>query len=155
MTMRIILAILWGGLAAGLMDFCAAMTINRAPVLTIGKAIATGLYGKAAFKMGDGTGYLGIGLHFAMALLIAAIYVLAAERITAMRQNVLAFGLAYGIGIFVVMNYVVRPLSKAGVSHYSNPTIFLENLVAMLIFGLFVAYADRWFGPAPIKPTLH
>jgi hypothetical protein len=36
--MRIILAILFGGLSAGLMDFCAAMTINRAPMLTIGRA---------------------------------------------------------------------------------------------------------------------
>ncbi len=153
--MRIILAILWGGVAAGAMDFCAAMTINRLPALTIGKAIATGLHGRASFKMGDGVGWQGVGLHFAMSLLIAAIYVLAAERLTAMRQNVLAAGLLYGVGVFVVMNYVVRPLSKAGVSHYPNPTILAENIVAMLIFGVFIAYADRWFAPASIKPTLH
>lgn len=150
--MRILLAILFGGLSAGLMDLCAAMTINRLPALTIGRAVATGLYGKASFKMGDEVGYLGVGLHFAMSLLIAAIYVLAAERIAAMRQNVLAAGLLYGVGVFLVMNYVVRPLSKAGISHYPNPTIFAENLVAMLIFGVFVAYADRWFTP---RPTLH
>ena len=35
--MRIVLAILWGGLAAGLMDFFAAMTMNRLPALTIGR----------------------------------------------------------------------------------------------------------------------
>jgi hypothetical protein len=152
---RIVLAILFGGLSAGLMDFCAAMTINRAPMLTIGRAVASGLYGKASFKMGDNVGWQGVGLHFAMSLVIAAIYVLAAERITAMRQNVLAFGVAYGVGIFIVMNYVVRPLSKAGISHYATTLSFIENLVAMLIFGIFIAYADRWFGPAPIKPTLH
>ncbi len=150
--MRIVWAILFGGLSAGLMDLCAAMTINRLPALTIGKAVATGLYGKAAFKMGDAVGYLGVGLHFAMSLLIAALYVLAAERISAIRQNPLAAGLFYGVGIFVVMNYVVRPLSKAGISHYPTSTNFLENLVAMLIFGVFVAYADRWFMP---RPTLH
>jgi uncharacterized membrane protein YagU involved in acid resistance len=131
------------------------MTINRLPWLTIGRAVATGIYGKASFKMGDSVGWQGVGLHFAMSILIAATYVLAAERIAALRQNVLIFGLLYGVGIFVVMNYVVRPLSKAGVSHYTSPTIFLENLVAMLIFGVFVAYADRWFAPAPIKPTVH
>lgn len=153
--MRIVLAILWGGLAAGAMDFCAAMTINRLPALTIGRAVATGLYGRGAFAMGDGVGWQGVGLHFAMSLLIAAIYVLAAERIALMRQSVLVFGLLYGVGIFVVMNYVVRPLSKAGLSHYATPLSFIENLVAMLIFGIFVAYADRWFAPAPVKPTLH
>jgi hypothetical protein len=153
--LRILLAILFGGLSAGLMDLCAAMTINRLPALTIGRAVATGIYGRGAFKMGDSVGWQGVGLHFAMSLVIAAIYVLAAERITAMRQNVLAFGLAYGVGIFIVMNYVVRPLSKAGISHYPNAINFIENLVAMLIFGLFVAYADRWFGPAPVKVTVH
>lgn len=152
--MRIILAILSGGLAAGLMDFCAAMTINRLPVLTIGRAVATGLYGKASFKMGDDVGWQGVGLHFAMSLLIAAIYVLAAERIALMRQNTLLFGLLYGVGVFAVMNYVVRPLSKAGIAHYATPLLLIENLMAMLIFGLFVAYADRFFAPAAAH-TLH
>ncbi len=153
--MRLLWAILWGGLAAGAMDFCAAMAINRLPMLTIGRAVATGLYGRGAFKMGDNVGWQGVGLHFAMSLVIAAVYVLAAERIAAMRQNVLVFGLLYGVGIFVVMNYGVRPLSKAGLSHYATPLSFIENLAAMLIFGLFVAYADRWFAPAPVKVTLH
>ena len=145
--MRIVWAILVGGLSAGLMDFCAAMTINRLPMLTIGRAVATGLYGKSAFKMGDGVGWQGVGLHFAMSLIIAAIYVLAAERLTFMRAHTLVWGLLYGVGIFVVMSWVVRPLSRAGVAHYPDATAFTSQLAAMLIFGLFVAYADRWFAP--------
>ena len=46
--MRIIMAIVFGGLSAGLMDFCAAMTMNRLPALTIGRAVASGVYGKGA-----------------------------------------------------------------------------------------------------------
>jgi hypothetical protein len=153
--MRIILAILFGGLSAGLMDFCAAMTINRAPMLTIGRAVASGLYGKASFKMGDNVGWQGVGLHFAMSLIIAAIYVLAAERLACLRTNALLWGVLYGAAIFVVMSYVVRPLSRAGMAHFPDATALLSQLSAMLIFGLFVAFADRWFAPAPIAPTLH
>lgn len=153
--MRIIMAIVFGGLSAGLMDFCAAMTMNRLPALTIGRAVASGVYGKGAFKMGDAVGWQGVGLHFGMSLIIAAIYVLAAERLAFLRSNALVWGLLYGIAIFVVMSYVVRPLSRAGVAHYPTANAFFSQLAAMLIFGLFVAYADRWFAPAPIPPTLH
>lgn len=153
--MRIFLAILWGGLAAGLMDFFAAMTINRLPALTIGRAVATGLYGRVAFKMGDDVAWQGVGLHFGMSLIIAAIYVLAAERLAFLRSSALVWGLLYGVAIFVVMSYVVRPLSRAGIAHYPNATAFFSQLTAMLIFGLFVAFADHWFAPAPPPPTLH
>ena len=149
------LAILWGGLAAGLMDFAAAMTMNRLPALTIGRAVASGVYGKGAFKMGDDVAWQGVGLHFGMSLIIAAIYVLAAERLTFMRSSALVWGLLYGVAIFVVMSYVVRPLSRAGVAHYPTANAFFSQFAAMLIFGLFVAFADRWFAPAPVPPTLH
>jgi len=42
-----------------------------------------------------------------------------------------------------VMNYVVRPLSAAWPKTSFTPVQFIENMLAMLLFGLIVAYFAR------------
>ncbi|MFZ0869604.1 MAG: hypothetical protein WAM90_02635, partial [Rhodanobacter sp.] len=52
---------------------------------------------------------------------------------------------AYGVVVFFVMNYVVRPLSAAWPKTHFTPAGFVENMLAMLLFGLIVAYCARAF----------
>ena len=47
--------------------------------------------------------------------------------------------------VFVVMNYVVVPLSAWNRVAHFTPMSFVWNLLAMLVFGLIVAYASRCF----------
>jgi uncharacterized membrane protein YagU involved in acid resistance len=92
---------------------------------------------------GASVALLGLVLQWAMSLIIAAVYVLAAHWLPMLRQRWIAGGIAYGVVIFVVMNYVVVPLSAW--ARWPNFTIekFAENLVAMLLFGLIVAFFVR------------
>jgi len=142
-TRRMILAILAGGLIAGTIDICAAALINQISLPVICRAVASGLLGKAAFNGGLSVSALGLLLQWGMSLLIAAIFVLAALRLTWLTARPIAAGLAYGVVVFFVMNYVVMPLSAVGHSPHFTPVSFALNFAAMLLFGLIVAFITK------------
>jgi uncharacterized membrane protein YagU involved in acid resistance len=54
-------------------------------------------------------------------------------------------GVLYGAVVFVVMEYVVVPLSAAGKPHFTALSL-AENLLAMFVFGLIVAFFARRVG---------
>jgi uncharacterized membrane protein YagU involved in acid resistance len=133
-------AMLLGGLVAGTVDIGAASLINgRSPVF-IGQIIAGGLLGKASLEGGMRTAALGVVLQWAMSIIIAAIYVLASTRLDALRRNWLLFGVLYGIPVYFVMEYVVVPLSAWHRVPKFAPLPFAENMLAMMVFGVIVAW---------------
>ena len=136
-------AILLGGLIAGTLDIGAAAFINGRSPLVILLVIASGLLGKASFQGGLPAVILGLALQWLMSLIIAAIYVLVSNRIVELKQHWIAGGLAYGIGVFVVMNYVVVPLSEIGRIPQFTAWTLGGNLLAMLGFGLLIAFFAR------------
>ncbi|AGG89452.1 hypothetical protein R2APBS1_2356 [Rhodanobacter denitrificans] len=140
------LAVLYGGFVAGSLDILAAALINRVDPLIILRAIASGLLGRAAFQGGLPVAALGLLLQWAMSLLIAAIFVFAAGRMAWLGRRWIAAGLLYGMPVFVVMEYVVVPLSAAAKPHFSALSL-VENLLAMLLFGLIVAFFARGIRP--------
>jgi hypothetical protein len=136
-------AILVAGLIAGTLDIGAACLINSvAPVLVM-KSIAAGLLGMTAFDGAAGTAALGLGLQYFMSWIIAAAYFIVAANLPAVRSNWLPSGLAYGVIVFVVMNYGVLPLSAFGHAPMFHLKGFAENLLAMLVFGLIMAIGAR------------
>ncbi len=128
-------AILLGGLIAGTLDIGAAAFINGRSPLVILLVIASGLLGKASFQGGLPSVILGLALQWLMSLIIAAIYVLVSNRIVELKQHWIAGGLAYGIGVFVVMNYVVVPLSEIG--------RIPQFTASMIGFGMLIAFFAR------------
>src|SRR5215469_14021123 len=110
MTSRTLTAILKGGLIAASVDIIAACLVNQRSVPFILHTVAGGLIGDRSFAGGAPAAFLGLLLQEAMGIIIAAIYVLAAERWPTLRQRWIAWGVAYGAVIFLVMNYVVLPL---------------------------------------------
>ncbi|MBS0433223.1 MAG: hypothetical protein JSS21_12585 [Proteobacteria bacterium] len=136
-------AILAGGLIAGTLDIGAAALINWMNPLVIMRFVAGGLLGKAALQGGLPVSALGMLLQWAMSLLIAAIFVVAALRLRWLTARPVAAGLAYGVVIYFVMNYVVLPLSAWHRAPPFKLVPFAENLLAMLVFGLIVAFCAR------------
>ncbi|HJU26374.1 MAG TPA: hypothetical protein VJ722_06855 [Rhodanobacteraceae bacterium] len=136
-------AILAGGFIAGTLDIGAASLINWISPLVILRFVAGGLLGPPALQGGMNASLLGLILQWAMSLLIAAIFVFAALRLRWLTARPLASGLAYGVVIYFVMNYVVMPLS----AWHRVPTFklvsFVENLLAMLLFGVIIAFCAR------------
>jgi hypothetical protein len=143
-------AILAGGLIAGALDISYAFVLwwLRAQVtpMRILQSVAAGLLGKASYDGGAGTAALGAGLHFFNALVIAAIFVGASRFWPILARRAMLFGPLYGIGVYLVMNYVVIPLSafprRGGGG--PAPVVWITGvLVHMFLIGLPIALAAR------------
>jgi uncharacterized membrane protein YagU involved in acid resistance len=69
--------------------------------------------GDTAFAGGLATALLGLILEFVMTIIIAGVFILSADRISLLRRHVIIGSLLYGFGVFIVMNFIVLPLSAA------------------------------------------
>lgn len=136
-------AIVLGGVIAATIDIAAASLINGRNPAFILQTIAGGLLGKASHGGGMGTVILGAVLQEIMGVLIAAIYVVVSKTIPGLRRRWIPSGLLYGAVIFFVMNYVVVPLSAWKSAPHFTTLRFAENMAAMLVFGLIVAFFAR------------
>jgi hypothetical protein len=104
-----------GGLAAGSFDLAYAFIVSAIAgisPLIVSQYIASGLIGPASFAGGLPTALAGLLLHFLMAVLIAAIFLLASRKLPMLIERPLMWGVAYGLTVYVVMNYLVVPLSN-------------------------------------------
>lgn len=118
--MRKLTAILLGGLAAGALDILYAfivygpMTYGVTPQRVL-QSVAAGWIGRDASRAGEwNTALLGLGTHFLIATIMAAVFVLAASAFTTLSKRPILWGLVYGFILYIAMNYVVVPLSAAG-----------------------------------------
>ena len=117
--MRLLTTILIAGLAAGALDITYAFVVygplsyQMSPVEVL-QSVAAGWLGKDAANAGGAmTALLGLATHFMIATVMAAVFVLVATRWPALKHNAVMWGLVYGFGLYVVMSYVVVPLSAA------------------------------------------
>lgn len=133
-------AILLGGIVAATIDIGAACLITGRSIPFILQTIAGGVLAKSTFAGGARSAALGLFLQEVMGVIIAALYVLAARRLSVLTRRWMAGGLAYGVIIFYVMNYAVVPLSAWKHWPVFTAPKFLANMAAMLLFGLIVAY---------------
>jgi hypothetical protein len=141
--MRLLKTAVIAGLLAGTIDIGAASVINAAAPDRVLRAVASGLLGRGAVHGGPWVIGLGLILQWLMSILIAAVFLAAAVRLPILRRRWVLAGLAYGIVVFFVMNYVVVPLSAAIFKVHFSPWSFAENMAAMLVFGLIVAFAAQ------------
>lgn len=124
--MKIVWAIVLGGLAAGALDILYAFVVygplsyGVTPEQVL-QSVAAGWIGRDASRAGGmETALLGLGAHFLLATIMAAIYVLFAARIATLTKGALVWGLVYGLILYVAMNYVVVPLSAAATGHFAS-----------------------------------
>jgi hypothetical protein len=146
---RALKTIVIAGLTAGALDITYAFIIwgpRGVSPMRIGQSIAAGLLGRdAAVGGGTATGSFGLLLHFALAILIAAIYYGAARNIRLLVDKAVPFGIAYGLATYGVMNYVVMPLSAIGATGDGGPLYIRITgiLVHMFLIGLPIALITR------------
>jgi uncharacterized membrane protein YagU involved in acid resistance len=146
-------AILWGGFAAGFIDLTAIFIIwqvfeNIGPIVIL-QAIATSLMGDAAYQAGNPAALLGLVLHFIVSLCFAAGYVLAADRIDGLKKYPLIFGPLYGIVAYLIMSYIVVPLTLATFGRPDSLfTLARSVLMHMFVFAPWIALAASRVRPS-------
>lgn len=139
--------LVYGGLVAGVLDILFAFTQawlrGRAPGRVL-QTIASGLLGKASFDGGISTMALGLVLHFVIALGAAAVYVGASKALRPLVTHAVPMGLAYGVGVYLFMNFVVLPLSAFPLKvTYPLRALIPGLLIHMLGIGLPIALLNR------------
>jgi uncharacterized membrane protein YagU involved in acid resistance len=133
--MRILLTALIVALADGLEPIIA--NFNRlgwnAP-RRVFQSVASGLLGRPSFDGGTPTALLGVVLHFTIALIWTSIYALIVRRLALVQRLVattagtILVGAVYGALIWLSMDYIVIPLSRATFTPPGNP-VFWQQLV--------------------------
>jgi hypothetical protein len=142
--------IFWIGLVAGTLDISENIVFNAFRGITawrIFQYIAGGLLGRHSFQMGYLSVGLGVAIHYAIALTWTAIFYIAATRLNfaALTRRPILSGLIYGVVVYVVMNFVVLPLTAVPPRPTAVTLVNRVNAVLALIFciGLPIALLVR------------
>jgi hypothetical protein len=111
--------------------------ILKIPLISSLQYLASGAMGNAAFTGGLATALLAVILEFIMTIIIAGIFILSADRISLLRRYLIPGSLLYGFGVFIVMNFIVVPLSAAPPLPAPPMWLFLETMLEhILLVGL-------------------
>jgi hypothetical protein len=141
--------VLDGGLLIALGDMAFATTVwfSWTPhgVASMFRTIAAGLLGPASAHGGMPAAFLGLVAHVTMASSFVLVYTLLAMRIPGLLRRPVAYGAPYGVGLYVVMNFVVMPLSRIGQSpSFAHPDWIAMSVLAHMLFGVTcVVFARR------------
>ena len=146
------------GLGGGALDILAAVTIYPAayPGLTpmrVLQSVAAGVQGAAAREGGWASAFLGLGLHFVIALVFGLVLAAAMARLEISRRLWPLTGLVYGVSVYFFMQKIVLPLSQVVMG--SGPdlkSMAIGLAIHVFIFGIPSAFIARRFltdGAAP------
>ena len=107
-----------GGVVAGSLDLiyiCTLYAFKGVSPVRILQSIAAGWVGReAAVAGGSTTALLGLLSHFGIALAMAYVCYAVSKHWKSLVEHPLRYGVLYGLLLYVVMTYVVVPLSAAG-----------------------------------------
>lgn len=147
------IAIVGGGLTAGALDIVAPCLIYHAGPVRVFKAVAGGVLGKAAHDGGLPAAALGAVCHFGISVVAAAVFFAISRKLPLLVRQPLLGGVAMGVGMYLVMNYIVVPLSNSPGKPPVGLTMIALNMTAMIVFGLTIAlFASR--APLPSHQAL-
>ena len=135
--------ILWSGLVAGVLDAIAGVIVyfiffklNPFQVLQF---IASGIHGPEAINGGVLMMLAGTFYHFIIAYVVAIIYFILYPKIELLRTNKVLMGLVYGLGIWLVMNLLVLPVSNIPKSPFDINLAITGIIWHMVLVGLPIA----------------
>ncbi len=136
-------AILYGGLAVGVLDGMAAVILTllngRSPSRMF-QGIAKGLIGNASIDGGWATALLGVSLHVLIAFIWATIYYGASVRLPTLIRRPAIWGPIYGVVVYFAMQIIVLPLSAIRKPPFSFAAPLLGIIVHIVCVGLPIAF---------------
>jgi uncharacterized membrane protein YagU involved in acid resistance len=129
----ILRTILWIGLVAGTLDITENLVFSQLRGVTpwrVFQYIASGLIGTQAFQSGWTSVLLGVTLHYAIALIWTGVFYAVARKFAIVMRRPVWSGLLYGGVVYLIMNFIVVPLS--GVPHPKHPITLVSRINAVL-----------------------
>jgi hypothetical protein len=106
------------------------------------QSIAYGAIGKAALHGGLQSAALGVFFHLLISVVAAGLYAAVAVRRPILLNHPVLGGILYGAACYVVMTFVVIPLSAIGFQLSKSPVLLAMSIgVHLFAFGLPLALA--------------
>ncbi|HYP15090.1 MAG TPA: hypothetical protein VEQ63_14270, partial [Bryobacteraceae bacterium] len=113
--------------------------------MTLFQSIASGLLGRSAYKGGMQAATLGAILHFVIALGAAAVYYAASRKVAILTSRPVMSGMAFGAGVWLVMNLLVLPLSQFGPVRFQLDSVLWGLAAHMVLIGVPIALSVQRF----------
>jgi len=150
-------AIGFAWLIAGCLDITSAIviwTLRGVPLVRGFQGIASGLIGReSALQGGMMTAALGLALHFFIMLCAVIIFYLASSIFPLLARRPILSGAVYGVLVYLVMYWMVVPLSRIGPRPHSVSNDAIAILIHIFLIGLPIALILRRLSPNPIHQT--
>ena len=106
--------------------------------------IASGALGETAFAGGIPVALLGVLFHYLFSIVIAGVFILSVDRIPLLRHYVIPGSLLFAIGVFIVMNMIVTPLSATPpIPAPTTSQLIVLIMDHVLVFGLLLGILVR------------
>jgi uncharacterized membrane protein YagU involved in acid resistance len=137
-------AILIAGLTAGVLDALAASgmfminTNGRNPA-QVWRYVASSIFKAKAYTGGDIMVVWGLLFHFMIAFIWTCLYFLVYPELKFLQKNTVTGGLLYGIFIWIVMNFIVVPLSFVQTAKFDLVKAIPGIIILMVCVGLPIA----------------
>ena len=142
-----LMKVLMGGLVVGTLDICYAIVFwwlrSGVRPSRIFQSVAAGVLGPAAMRGGLRSALLGAFLHYFIALAIVVVYWIASRFIPLLIQRPIVCGAIYGAMVYVVMNYVVIPLSATRRGPFIASWVVCTVIVHVVLIGIPAALFSR------------
>lgn len=137
-------------LIAGTLDISDALIfygLRGVPPAGLLRFIAGCLLGVSALHGGLAMAALGLAIHYTITLFWCVLFLMAARRLSFLTSHAIASGLLYGVLIYILMNFVVLPLTRLPPrTHHLAPAVLINGVLALMLFmGLPIALIARHF----------
>ena len=105
------------------------------------QAIASGFLGAAAFRDGWPAALLGAICHLFIAFSAATIFYAASRKLRFLTRRPIFSGIAYGVCVYLMMYWIVMPLSRLTPMPFSLSRTVVAIVIHMICVGLPISLA--------------
>lgn len=145
---NVYLAILWGGLAAGVLDISAAFINSgirgRSPMWVL-QSVASGLLGPESYKGGFRSAASGALVHFLIALVVCVVYVTTGQKMKVLIEHPIICGILYGIAVYFFMYLIVLPITFHRSFMTPLSAVITGIMIHMICVGLPISLISSWY----------
>ena len=132
--------VLKAGLIVGTLDILAALIqvyskTQKSPIVVL-NFIASGVFGKEAFSGGTKMAAYGLFFHYLIAFGFTLLFFVLYPKLKGIISNKLALGIVYGLFIWLVMQFLIVPLSQAPPMKLSVQGAVTAILILIVCIGI-------------------
>ena len=137
------------GIIAGTLDALAAIinyyaSTGKNPVRVF-VFIASGVFGKDAYASSQSIAVFGVLFHYLIAIIFSVFYFLIYPMLRFLRINKFFSAFLYGIFVWLIMNFIVVPLSNTAPLPFHIKGALLAILILIICVGIPICFIANSF----------